>query len=1142
MSIIMKRVLFVLGFLLPLFGSATNFVVTNNNASGNGSLAQAVSDASLNGTTTTDVISFNLPVAQTTIPISSALVLSSNLIVDGTTQPGKAFGKTDSKIRLQAVGCTIGLKLDGVSNVEIYGLWLTDFKNSVLFCISAAITLRNTNTIVLGKPGKGNCFTNNLSCIVNPWQSSQDSTENVDITIQANKFAMDTAFAPDENSSNMSFGTTRKFLFGGDNPAEGNRIGNAFATVGNFFIPLSKKGDTIAFKNNFFGFDAFNGALSSTIGLYIAGYKASRSDVTVIIAGNKIGKDDATNKVWLTDISGNILIHDNYIGSLNAAVTPGENASAIYLENCVKKDSIIIRNNIINGYREAVLVSATKDVTITNNSIYCNQKGINYTSFDGLPIISLSALTSTYIKGSALPLNTIEIFTTNVCGQYCENGKTLVTRLLADANGVFEYSGDLSGTISITATSVTGTTSEFYGAKFTIDSIVYRNATCGLKNGFIKGIKIIKGNTFHWEDEAGNVVGKDTSLSNLGEGKYRFVVKDSLSSCPVYSNFFKLISLPKPSVDSTFSVVNTSCGKSLGQVILNGMRSAETVPYWQDSARNLLQVHGQSITGLPAGKYYYKLFLWEDTACYTNYGPFTILDKAGASLLTNNARVTPSNCGEANGSVTNITYLNASGTPGFAWEDSTGVVVAKTLDLTNVPGGKYRLKFKDESVCDTIVSPFFTVEVIGGIQIDSSRRNIRATSCTGNTGSITNLVVPAADYFEWVNVLTNQKVGTRLDLLQVPSGYYRLYTGNAIGCKDTSSIMFIPGGRFTPVTVQNVDQVQPHCDLANGSVKITGFSTDSSHYVFAWKDSVTGATLSNTSLLDNVNTGTYNLQALDTNGCTAKLLTIIMKQVGKPVIDLSQMKLQDDTCNQSIGRIKNLRVTGGQKPYLWQWYKGGISAVFANTEEGLVNLKQGFYNVSVLDSYQCSTSSSNIEISNYDKPLPAPLADNVSIPRNTAAELIIKNFSPGTYSLYDTITGLLPYRIINSSRLITPVVSYNKTFYIQYTLGTCVSTRQPVLVSVFDQSKLTLPNAFSPNGDGINDVFKIQVQGLITVKEWLIFNRYGQLIFSTNDGVTGWDGKMKNAYVPVGTYYWIVNATDNNGKEIKQQGSVTVLR
>ncbi len=267
-----------------------------------------------------------------------------------------------------------------------------------------------------------------------------------------------------------------------------------------------------------------------------------------------------------------------------------------------------------------------------------------------------------------------------------------------------------------------------------------------------------------------------------------------------------------------------------------------------------------------------------------------------------------------------------------------------------------------------------------------------------------------------------------------------------------------------------------------------------------------------------------------------------MKQVGKPVIDLSQMKLQDDTCNQSIGRIENVLVTGGQKPYLWQWYKGGISAAFANTDGGIVNLKQGFYSVSVSDSYQCTTSSRNIEIGNYDKPLTAPLADNVSIQKNTAAELIIKNFSPGTYSLYDTITASLPYRIINSSRLITPVVSYNKTFYIQYTLGSCVSTWQPVLVSVFDQVKLTLPNAFSPNGDGINDVFKMQVQGIITIKEWLIFNRYGQLIFSTTDIASGWDGKMKNANVPVGTYYWIVNAIDNNGKQIKQQGSVTVLR
>ncbi len=1138
----MKRVLFVLLFLLPILGSATNFIVTNNSSSGNGSLSQAVYYASQNGTSTTDTISFNLPVSKTTIIITSPLVLSSNLIIDGTTQPGNAFGLTDTKVRVKAMGCVSGLLLDGVSKIEIYGLWFTDFNSGTLSCLGSAISIRNTSNFTLGKPGKGNCFTNNRTSIVYPWQLSLDSTENVGITIQSNRFGMDTLLAPDEYSSNLAFGATRKFLFGGNKAEEGNRIGNAFVTVGNFYIPLSAKGDTIAFKNNLFGFDAYNGSLISTIGIYVAGYIMTGSELNVIISNNKIGKDDATNKIWLTDITGNILIHDNYIGSLNSVVTPGEIASGMYLENCVKKDSIIIRNNTINGYKHAILINSSKDITISNNSIYCNAKGISYNRIDVIPIVSLLALTSTYLKGTTQPLSTVEIFSTNVCNQYCENGRQLLATVKADSQGIFEYNGTLAGSISVTATSPSGTTSEFYGAKFTVANVVFKDATCGLKNGYIKGIQVIKGNSFHWEDEGGNVVGTDTSVYNLGTGKYRFYVKDSLSSCPVYSSFFELKSIPKPFVDSNFSTLNTSCSKSMGQIILNGVRSTGSISIWQDSAFNTLQVDGDSIVHLAPGTYNYRLALLEDSLCYTSYGPFKIADKPGPVLQTQNLVIRPSNCGGATGSITNIKVGNTVGNVLYRWEDSTGTVVASTLDLTNVPGGKYRLKFKDSTFCDTLVTAFYTIERKGGIAIDSSNRVIRASGCTANTGSITGLTVAGAEYMEWINVATSQKIGNQANLLQVPFGYYRLNAGNAVGCKDTSTVMFVPQAAFAPITVQRIEQIQPHCDLANGSLKITEFSSDSTRYIFTWKDSLSGVVLSNHSLLSNVNPGIYYLNAVDSNGCAAKLVSTIMKQVGKPVIDLSKMKLQHDTCNQSNGFINNILVNGGQKPYSWQWYLNPNNAAISNNPNSIANLKKGSYKLKISDAYSCATTSNDIVIADYDKQLPAPIADNLTIPRNTTGDIIIKNFTPGTYSLFDTITASLPFRISNRSRLATPVVGYNKTFYIQYTLGNCLSPLQQVMVTVFDQSKLVLPNAFSPNGDGINDVWKMQVQGLISIKEWLVFNRYGQLIFSSKNGSAGWDGKVKNAYVPVGTYYWIVNATDNNGKEIIKQGSVTVLR
>ena len=153
----MNKALVVLLVLLPLLGLSTNFVVTNNSTSGNGSLSQAIMDASQNGTATSDTISFNLPVTETTIQLTSELVLSSNLVIDGITQPGKGYGKTDTKIRLQPIGCTIGFKVESIKNIEVYGLWFSNFTTGSLSCFGSAISIRNTDHFTLGKPAKGNC-------------------------------------------------------------------------------------------------------------------------------------------------------------------------------------------------------------------------------------------------------------------------------------------------------------------------------------------------------------------------------------------------------------------------------------------------------------------------------------------------------------------------------------------------------------------------------------------------------------------------------------------------------------------------------------------------------------------------------------------------------------------------------------------------------------------------------------------------------------------------------------------------------------------------------------------------------------------------------------------------------------------------
>jgi gliding motility-associated-like protein len=100
----------------------------------------------------------------------------------------------------------------------------------------------------------------------------------------------------------------------------------------------------------------------------------------------------------------------------------------------------------------------------------------------------------------------------------------------------------------------------------------------------------------------------------------------------------------------------------------------------------------------------------------------------------------------------------------------------------------------------------------------------------------------------------------------------------------------------------------------------------------------------------------------------------------------------------------------------------------------------------------------------------------------------------------------------------------------------CVASDQ-VFVKVLKQVKV--PNAFSPNSDGINDKWEIQYLESYPGCTIDVFNRYGQLVYSSVGYEKPWDGTFKGNPLPVGTYYWVINP--KNGREAIK-GSVTILR
>lgn len=94
-----------------------------------------------------------------------------------------------------------------------------------------------------------------------------------------------------------------------------------------------------------------------------------------------------------------------------------------------------------------------------------------------------------------------------------------------------------------------------------------------------------------------------------------------------------------------------------------------------------------------------------------------------------------------------------------------------------------------------------------------------------------------------------------------------------------------------------------------------------------------------------------------------------------------------------------------------------------------------------------------------------------------------------------------------------------------------------VVVKILKQIKV--PNAFSPNGDGINDTWVIQYLESYPDCTVDVYNRYGQVVFHSTGYTKPWDGRINGQSLPVGTYYWIINPKNGRGRE---NGSVTILR
>ena len=92
-----------------------------------------------------------------------------------------------------------------------------------------------------------------------------------------------------------------------------------------------------------------------------------------------------------------------------------------------------------------------------------------------------------------------------------------------------------------------------------------------------------------------------------------------------------------------------------------------------------------------------------------------------------------------------------------------------------------------------------------------------------------------------------------------------------------------------------------------------------------------------------------------------------------------------------------------------------------------------------------------------------------------------------------------------------------------------------------------IPNGFTPDGDGINDILMVRGTGIKTVKNFRIFNRWGQVVFersniSPNDASQGWDGKINGIAAPPEVYVYTCEVTCDNDASYTYKGNVAILK
>lgn len=644
--------------------------------------------------------------------------------------------------------------------------------------------------------------------------------------------------------------------------------------------------------------------------------------------------------------------------------------------------------------------------------------------------------------------------------------------------------------------------------------------------------------SYHWETEGGFIPGPDDTdrLDNIPAGIYYLNTTDR-KGCLRRDTI--VIDEPEGMVLDEFEVSmspdgihNISCnGGNDGSVDLTISGGAQPYIYfWTDSVS--FTSEAEDLNNLSAGTYVCKVT--DSNGCelkippLSQYPAFTLTDPEPIFF---NATTSISADGEYNincNGGTGWIDLNVTGGNGgsyeYTWTTQNGSdPVQGHADQPSLKAGTYHIHVKDGNLCekDTIIT-LSQPEPVTATLVPTHITCYPEGFANGSINLTPEGGIPPYGNYSWSNGAATE------DISGLTEGYYKVTFTDANGCLYTDSVRIkLPDPITYTTVISDYNGFNVTCNgRSDGWISIN-MDSGLAPYIYEWQkigESFTGSSDS----VSGLNSGHYIFKVKDSNMCTATD-TIEISEPGE--FDLNILVSSSSFGNYNIncagGNTGSIEIEplnqAGSVSYLWS--DGATTPIRTNIPAGEYGLYAEDGNGCRMDTIIVLSEPDSI---NLKFTVTSPWCPDKP---DGEISLSVTGGVPGTGYTYLWSDGSTGSDIIN-------IVEGN--FVVTVTDMNGCSVRDSVFVKPQNESCLIIPNAFSPNGDLINDEWNIGLIELYPEVEIKIFNRWGGNVWRSEKGYPHpWDGRSNGSALPVDSYHYIIDLGPGRKPII---GNITIVK